>query len=95
MERAEPHANGGRADEAQEGRDPTDDEGPSGPPPDPELPPGARRRRVELDAVRIGENLAETAVIIARQTKVLAAPARGGPNIEQVMARATQSLDTG
>eukprot|EP00959_Pyramimonas_sp_CCMP1952_P105755 2211419-Pyramimonas_sp.AAC.1 len=52
MEGVEPHANGERADEALAGPDPTGDEGPSGPPPDPELPPGARRRRVEFNAYK-------------------------------------------
>eukprot|EP00959_Pyramimonas_sp_CCMP1952_P266803 5578038-Pyramimonas_sp.AAC.1 len=95
MEGAESHANGGRADEALDGHDPTDDEGPSGQPPDPAPPPGARRRRVAFDAVRIGENLAETEVTIPRQTKFLAVPARGGPDVEQIMTRTTQNLDTG
>eukprot|EP00959_Pyramimonas_sp_CCMP1952_P303370 6348683-Pyramimonas_sp.AAC.1 len=59
--------------------DPTDDEGPSGPPPGPELPPGAKRRRVNFKAVKDGEDLAKTEVIIARRAKLCAAPARGEP----------------
>eukprot|EP00959_Pyramimonas_sp_CCMP1952_P440156 9215039-Pyramimonas_sp.AAC.1 len=50
IEGAGPRADGGRADGAQVGHDPTDDEGPSGPPLDPELPPDARRRRVDFNA---------------------------------------------
>eukprot|EP00959_Pyramimonas_sp_CCMP1952_P138898 2907373-Pyramimonas_sp.AAC.1 len=60
MEGDEPRAHGEGVDKVTDGHDPTDDEGPSGPPPDPEIPPGARRRRVEVSAVKPGENLAES-----------------------------------
>eukprot|EP00959_Pyramimonas_sp_CCMP1952_P080965 1691608-Pyramimonas_sp.AAC.1 len=83
MEGGEPRVHCEGVDEVRDGHDPTDGGGPSGPPPGPELPPGARRRRVEFSAVKIGEDLAESEVILARQTKFLAAPARGEPKAEQ------------
>eukprot|EP00959_Pyramimonas_sp_CCMP1952_P250947 5245007-Pyramimonas_sp.AAC.1 len=50
---------------------------------------------MEFSAVKVGENLAESEATSTGQTKFLAAPARGEPKAEQVMARTTQNLDTG
>eukprot|EP00959_Pyramimonas_sp_CCMP1952_P146354 3063822-Pyramimonas_sp.AAC.1 len=93
-EEEDPHTHGEGAVNVAPDDDPTDDEGPSGPPPDQGLPPGAKRKRVDFKAVTNGENLAKREVIIARQTKFLAAPASGEPKMEHILARTTHNLDT-
>ena len=75
--------------------DPTDDEGPAGPQPEPD-PAIPRRRGARLRRVpgAVPGRLAVQEVILPRQSKFLAALARGLPKPEQILARATQNLDT-
>ena len=73
--------------------DPTDDEGPAGPPPAPAPPAGAKRRRIAYISAK-GKQLAEFEVSITRQTRFFPAPTRGGPKFSQIMARATQNMQT-
>ena len=74
---------------------PSDDEGPAGPQPEPDAfvarHPDAVLRNIPGGAPG---RLAVHEVILSRHSKFLAAPARGLPKPEQILARTTQNLDT-
>ena len=73
--------------------DPTDDEGPAGLPPGPAPPAGTKPRQI-ADKSAKGKQFAEFEVSVTRQTHFLAAPRRGGPKFEQIMARAARNMHT-
>ena len=68
-------------------------QGPAGPPPGPAPPAGAKPRRTAYKRAK-GNKLAEFEVSVARQSRFLPVPARGGPKFEQIMARTTQNMQT-
>ena len=78
--------------------DPSDDEGPAGPPPMAEPagaqpPPAPEHEGMPLLQAGLG-GLARIEVAMARQSRFYNARAKGAPRPEQILARTTQNLDT-